>query len=89
MSKAISLCQIGRLDEAIHDFDCVIAKRKEWVEELGLIDYAVDLARAYTNKASALFQKGDIQGKIETKLKAYGLLSNLNNKVQRKQQFSL
>jgi tetratricopeptide (TPR) repeat protein len=84
MSKALSFGQIGRLDEAIRDLDRVIAKRKEWVEELGLIDYSVDLARAYNNKARALSQKGDFQGEFETKLKAYGLLSELNNKFQRK-----
>lgn len=85
MSRALSLRQIGRLDEAIRDLDRVIAKRKEWVEGLGLIDYSVDLARAYINKANALGQKGDRRGQIEAKLKAYGLLSELSNKFQRKE----
>lgn len=84
MSRALSLCQIDRRDEAISDLDRVIAKRKELVEERGLIDYSVDLARAYTNKARVLAENGDFKGQVETKLKAYALLSELNNKFQRK-----
>ncbi len=78
------MCAVGRIDEALADFDRVIAMRKAWVEDQGMIEYSLDLARAYMNKATALAQKGDVRGQLNTKFQAYGLLSELNNKFQRK-----
>jgi tetratricopeptide (TPR) repeat protein len=72
-----SLCQKGKLDEAIQDYNRAIDIYSRLVEEEGREELASYLAMSLTNRGVSLCQQGKLDEAIQDWEKAVGMLTRL------------
>ena len=83
MNKGVALDSLGRLNEAVAEYDKAIAIREDLVFEQKRDELANDLAMAYMNKGVALDSLGRLNEAVAEYDKAIAILEDLVNEQKR------